>query len=103
MKLITANRLSDGQVIFLTSNGWSRSISEAFRFTDETGRETAMDRANDDVAANEIVDPYEIDIELEGESAVPVRLRERIRALGPTTGNSLAFTEEFDTRPARVA
>lgn len=103
MKLITANRLNDGHVIFLSSKGWTRTITDAFRFSDDTGLASAMDRAQDDVAANEIVDPYEIDVEIGDSAIVPVRLRERIRALGPTTGNSLSHSSPIPSNQARVA
>ena len=48
----------------------------------------AIARANADAAANRVVEPYAIEVTREGARLVPVRLREQIRADGPTIGHS---------------
>jgi hypothetical protein len=85
-KAITANRLSDGLVIFLTEdNNWSLSIADAALFSDGPELEAALafgKRQQDE--ARFLVDAYAIDIEIINDKPVPSRIRERIRAEGPT-------------------
>jgi len=84
-KAVTANRLSDGLVVFLSDGGdWSLSVSDARLLADGPDLEEALAYGKAQHAARVIVDPYAIDMETVGEKVLPVRLRERIRALGPT-------------------
>ena len=48
----------------------------------------ALEGAQADAAANLVVDVYAIAVAEEAGRLVPAKLRERIRATGPTTGNS---------------
>lgn len=89
LRIISANRLADGRVVFLTERGWSQRIAEALVVGSEEETETALARAKQDAAANEVVEPYEVDVRVERGRPEPLRLRERIRLNGPTTGNSL--------------
>jgi hypothetical protein len=89
-KVITANRLGDGRVVFLSRDGWSRLIEEAEVAMGTEEAEAALARANADAAANRVIGPYAVDVRLERGRPVPLRLRERIRLTGPTTGNSIA-------------
>ncbi len=89
MQVITANSLGDGRVVFQTASGWSLNIAEAQLLEAGVTAEAALARANDDATANRVVEPYAINVKREAGRLVPVRLRERIRADGPTTGNSL--------------
>jgi hypothetical protein len=88
MEIITANSLADGRVVFQTSGGWSHDIGRAEILESKASVEVALARANFDAAENRVVEPYAIEVKREGATIVPVRLRERIRADGPTTGNS---------------
>jgi len=86
-KIITANNLRDGLVVFLTPSGlWSTEIAAArIVGTGELDEALAYGKAQHD--ARIIVEPYDIDVELHPDAGVPVpvRLRERIRAAkGPT-------------------
>jgi Protein of unknown function (DUF2849) len=84
-KAITANRLSDGLVVFLSESGtWSLSVDAAALLTDgpELEKALAYGKAQQDLRI--IVDPYAIDMEIVGDKSQPARLRERIRAMGPT-------------------
>jgi hypothetical protein len=84
-KAITANRLSDGLVVFLDeAGGWSLSVADARLVSDgpELDEANAYARAQHD--ARIVVEPYAIDVEIVDGKPVPVRLRERIRAEGPT-------------------
>jgi hypothetical protein len=84
-KAITANRLDDGRVVFLNEiGGWSPALGEARLLADgpELDDATAYAKAQHD--ARIVVEPYPIDLEVTDGIAVPVRIRERIRAEGPT-------------------
>jgi hypothetical protein len=84
-KAITANRLSDGLVVFLDdSGGWSLSIAEARLVSDGADLDAANGYAKSQHDARIVVEPYPIDVEIVDGRPVPVRLRERIRAEGPT-------------------
>jgi hypothetical protein len=84
-KAITGNRLGDGLVVFLDDKGgWSLSIADARLVADgpELDAATAYAKAQHD--ARIVVEPYPIDVEVIDGKPVPVRIRERIRAEGPT-------------------
>lgn len=84
-KAITANRLSDGLVVFLSEGrDWSLSIDDARLFEDGPELEEALAFGRAQQEARVIVDAYAIDMQVVGDRALPSRLRERIRALGPT-------------------
>ena len=85
MKVITANRLSDGLVVYLSGLGWETKIAKAAVLSASDALEAGLDSARRAIANREVVDVNAIDVAL-GESRlpVPVRLRERIRAFGPT-------------------
>ena len=83
--MITANRLSDGLVVFLTAAGaWSEDFHRGVVLTDEAAKAAALEIAGRSAAANDVVDPYWIDLESRAGHFVPKALREAIRACGPT-------------------
>lgn len=93
MHIITANRLADGLVVFLTGDGrWSQVIAASELHEDDAAVEAALETALSDVRANRVVDPYAVEVVVlaAARDPVPRRLRERIRTSGPTTGHSLA-------------
>jgi hypothetical protein len=84
MRALTANRLSDGEVVFWRAGQWVERLADADLFgeTDAEVAEAAEGHAK--AQPTVIVEPYLIDLtESEGFWA-PVSYRERIRALGPT-------------------
>ncbi|MEH0071443.1 DUF2849 domain-containing protein [Pannonibacter sp. Pt2-lr] len=90
MKVITANRLIDGEVVFQGENGaWVELIGEARLLEGKDAVAEALALAAKSVASREIVDPYDIEIKDEDGKRVPERLREKIRAAGPTTHPAL--------------
>lgn len=78
LKVVTANRLRDGRVVYLAADGWSEDIADASLLSEEEARA---------VASPEVVEPYLIEV-ADG-SRRPVRRRERIRAAGPTVQTAL--------------
>ena len=82
MKALTANRLTDGEVVFWKAGQWVERFADAELFTDEDPATAAEDAAK--TQATVVVEPYLVDlIESEGLWA-PLSFRERLRALGPT-------------------
>ena len=84
--VVTANRLRDGHVVWLTAAGatsWSETIDAAARF-DSDGIEAAIERARAGERAQVVVDVYGVQIETPDGRPVPVTARERIRAAGPS-------------------
>jgi hypothetical protein len=86
MKIVTANRLSDGKVIYVGVTGRPvLSLGQAARFVAE-----AADRALAEAALSPdpFVNPYLVEVDVQGPSGRD-RLKETIRAKGPTVGHSL--------------
>lgn len=84
-KVVTANRLRDGLVIFVGADRtWVTDINDALTFSDGAPLEDALALGQEGIVNRFLVDPYAVDVTLEGDRPVPVRLRERIRADGPT-------------------
>jgi len=86
MKVITANRLLNGDVVWLAEgSAWVERITLARAFE---GKDAVAEGLADGAQAEknqEVVGVYEMDVTVEDGVIVPVRLRERIRAKGPTT------------------
>jgi len=85
-KVITANDLREGLVVFLTAGGgWSHDIAEARVIGDGPDLDEATAYAKAQHDARIVVEPYPIDVTVTGGLPVPQRLREKIRAdRGPT-------------------
>ena len=82
MKALTANRLSDGEVVFWRQDRWVERFADAQLFDDAGLAEAAEAHGKNQPTV--VVDAYLIDlVESEGLWA-PLSYRERIRALGPT-------------------
>ncbi len=90
MKAITANRLRDGEVVFLGEGGrWVESFAEAALFARAeadgvlaAAKETAeRERFGVDIYAFEVVEQDGV--------PVPATMRERIRTAGPTVRTDL--------------
>ncbi len=84
-RILTANHLRDGGVVFLAADGgWVRSPEAATIAAcadDERGLSTIAATA---VADQTVVGPYLVDVTVTDGRPVPVRARERIRVSGPT-------------------
>ena len=85
-QMVTANRLTDGMVVYLTSQGdWATQFSAGAVLADETAAEAAMADAAKAAKQQLIVGQYLIDVLVEGDIVKPTSTRERIRAdRGPT-------------------
>lgn len=86
MKILTANRLSDGRVIYAGPSGAAvESLAFAERF-DEAAADAALDRAL--AQPQTFVGPYLVEVGDAGPSGRD-RLKETLRATGPSVGHSL--------------
>ena len=86
MKAITANRLLNGDVVWLGENGsWVERVTLAriFEGKDQVAEGLAIGQEAE--RNQEVVGVYDMGVTLEAGVVVPVRLRERIRDAGPTT------------------
>ena len=83
--VITGNRLRDGAVVWRCRAGdWSRDIADAAIHMTEGQLADSLDAARLEEASGRIIGVYEVEIETQDRSVVPARLRERVRAGGPT-------------------
>lgn len=94
-QVLTANRLSDGAVVYLTQAGtWSERIAESRIARDSTASEALLAEGQDTSSGQLADPPYLIDIAAEGGDVRPLRYREQIRAFGPS------IHPEFGKQPA---
>jgi hypothetical protein len=83
-QVLTANRLVVGEVVYWNgARGWVPRFEDAEVLAD-TEAEATLARAAEWVQKREVVAPYLFDVRLEKGVAVPVKVREVIRAAGPT-------------------
>ena len=83
-RLVTGNRLRDGKVIYFAGAGvWTPLIAEA-RLVEERDSAALLAEAQAGPPPHPAIAPTLIEATRDGERVVPVTLRERIRAGGPT-------------------
>jgi uncharacterized protein DUF2849 len=88
--VITANRLTDGVVVFQSEDSsWTEDFNRAAVLPDPQATAAALKRAKQDEANNVVVDPYAIVVEERNGHLAPKALREAIRATGPTIRRDL--------------
>jgi hypothetical protein len=84
-RTLTANRLGDGAVVYLTGDGdWSRSINDGRLITSTEEEDDILRAARRCLEAHAVVEPYLIDIIEETGHRRPAGTRELIRSLGPS-------------------
>lgn len=85
VKVVTASRLGDGVVVWLNEEqDWSEDLNLAAQLRSNAEVVAALETARASVARREVVDPYALEVRDAAEGLEPLRLRERIRAAGPT-------------------
>lgn len=106
-KVISANRLGDGIVVYAGRDGaWATRLSQAKIFASKTEAETALLVAQNDAKRNLVVEPVVVEITEDASGLRAVTLREAIRALGPTIDflpRPHAFAQDVGAPPANSA
>jgi hypothetical protein len=83
-KVVTANALLEGDVIYLTANdSWSRVLTDAEILTDEAHAELRLIEAH----AGNIVGPYLAEVKVNQGTPEPTHFREEFRTRGPSNYN----------------
>lgn len=84
-QVITANRLSDGMVVYLAADrSWTEHFHEAHAVALDEDLDPWLDHGAREIAARHVVDVYPFDVALDGTVPQALSARERIRAAGPT-------------------
>jgi Protein of unknown function (DUF2849) len=80
VKLLTGNDLASGDVIWWTGQGWSRKVEDAVDAGDNGDAILLTEEAARRVNASYIV---------EAENGIPLHIKDRVRAAGPTVRTDL--------------
>jgi hypothetical protein len=84
--VVTANRLIDGIVVYLASDGgWTEEIGRARLAESEDETKALEAEAARDVALRKVVAVYPMEVALHDGEVDPLSVRERIRAAHRTT------------------
>ena len=81
-KVVTANDLLKGDVIYQTATGWSRSLADAEVLTDEAV--AGLREIDASQQTNHVVGVYLADVKLVDGTPEPDHFREDFRARGPS-------------------
>ncbi len=93
---LTANRLADGIVVYLTAdNRWSESLQDADVTEGKEAGEALLARAQGAVDGNIVVEPYLFEVAREDGGIRAASVRETIRQAGPTVRLDLGKQAEL--------
>ncbi len=81
-KIVTANALIEGDVIYQTATGWTRDLAQAEVLTDEADADLRLIDASQQRHA--VVGAYLAEIKLINDTPHPTHFREAFRATGPS-------------------
>lgn len=81
-KVVTANHLLAGDVIYQTATGWTRRLEQAEVLTDEADADLRMIEASQQT--DTVVGVYLADVVLVDGVPAPAHFRETFRATGPS-------------------
>lgn len=91
-EMISANRLTDGVVVFYDAEGnWVEALAAGALFADAAATKAALAKAQLDEARNMVVDIYAFAVKSGASGVAPVTLRDAIRAGGPTIAYAQGF------------
>ena len=82
MKVLTANDLKSGEVLFWNQGQWKVRFADGEHFAGDEDAAPALAEA--EAQPKVVVAPYLIDVEEIDGHWFPIAYRERLRALGPT-------------------
>lgn len=81
-KVVTANDLLKGDVIYQTTTGWTRDLADAEILTDEAHADLRLIEGSQQIA--DVVGAYLIDVTLDGTAPQTTHFSEAFRAKGPS-------------------
>jgi len=84
LKMLTANRLRDGDVLYRRGDGWVLFLTDGEVYPDQASADAALAAATAELVRNEFVAPYLFEVREVDGKIVPMKEREIIRAAGPT-------------------
>jgi hypothetical protein len=106
-KVISANRLADGIVVYAGRDGsWSERLSQAKIFASKAEAEAGLLVAQNDAKRNLVVEPVVVEVTEDASGLRAVTLREAIRARGPTIDflpRTWAFARDTDAPQENTA
>lgn len=93
-QMLTANRLTDGAVLYWMAGAWTLRLADGDVFATQAEADAALAAAQAFIADNGVVGAYLFDVHADGS---PVKEREIIRAAGPSVRDDLG--KQADTVP----
>jgi hypothetical protein len=98
LQIVTANRLKDGIVVYLATDGaWLEDVGASLIARDEDEAKTVLAAGEQAARERKVVAPYLIEVEERAGRIIPARYREQLRAFGPSSH------PEFGRPPAAAA
>src|SRR5688500_8202967 len=89
-QVLTANRLSIGQVVYWNgAKGWVAYLCDAEILSEDRAESVLKEAGARSVQEREVVNPYLFEVKVDGNSVIPVKTREAIRAAGPSVRRDL--------------
>lgn len=88
-QVATANRLLDGEVVFLASTGWDERIERATVARSDGEAKALEALLKQSEAVNEVIAGYLVEVAETEHGLEPVRYRERLRTRGPSVRTDL--------------
>lgn len=96
MILVTGNDLKTGDVIWWSGGEtWSRHLADAVDAGDEAEAIIAREEA-----ALRVNVPYSVDAEISDQGPMPLHIKDRVRAYGPTVRSDLAINTSIPIEKA---
>lgn len=92
MKYLTGNDLGSGDVVWWTGSGWSRNVKDAVDAGD--GADAILKQEE---AARRVNASYAVDA---GADGLPVHIKDRIRAAGPSVRKDLGVNPDIQLEKA---
>ena len=92
--IVTANDLRLGNVVYLNGSGeWTESLADAAVVSGDVDDRTFSKEMQ--VQRNLVVDPYLLEVSVENGTLRPKKLRERLRAQGPSIQLNMSPKKQF--------
>ncbi|MEE2933651.1 MAG: DUF2849 domain-containing protein [Pseudomonadota bacterium] len=92
--IVTANDLRHGNVVYLNASGeWTGNLADAAVVSGDVDDRAISEEMQ--VQRNLVVDPYLLEVSVENGTLTPKKLRERLRAQGPSIQFDMSPKKQF--------